>query len=112
MRRGEVWFADTGPGGDRPVLVMTRDPVAARVDAVVIAQITTRTRGLTSELALTPEIDGVPTTCVVSFDNLATLPRNSLRRYVTTLPEARMVQACTALNAALGCIVQVGDQSS
>ena len=32
MRRGEVWFAAT-PGGDRPVLVLTRDPVAARIGA-------------------------------------------------------------------------------
>ena len=39
MRRGEVWFAAT-PGGDRPVLVLTRDPVAARIGAVVVAALT------------------------------------------------------------------------
>lgn len=33
MRRGEVWFAST-PGGDRPVLVLTRDPVADRIRSV------------------------------------------------------------------------------
>jgi mRNA interferase MazF len=32
MRRGEIWFAAT-PGGDRPVLVLTRDPVAERMTA-------------------------------------------------------------------------------
>ena len=36
MQRGEVWFAAT-PGGDRPVLVLTRDPVAGRVANVVVA---------------------------------------------------------------------------
>lgn len=42
MQRGEVWFAAT-PGGDRPVLVLTRDPVADRIGAVVVAALT-RTR--------------------------------------------------------------------
>ncbi len=36
MKRGEVWFAAT-PGGDRPVLVLKRDPVANRIGAVVVA---------------------------------------------------------------------------
>ncbi len=45
MRRGEVWFAAT-PGGDRPVLVLTRDPVAARIGAVVVAALTRTERGL------------------------------------------------------------------
>ena len=34
MQRGELWFAAT-PGGDRPVLVLTRDPIADRIGAVV-----------------------------------------------------------------------------
>ena len=32
IRRGEIWFAAT-PGGDRPVLILTRDPVADRIGA-------------------------------------------------------------------------------
>jgi len=103
MRRGEVWFADTGRGGDRPVLVLTRDPVAGRMESVVVAQLTTRVRGLTTELPLTPVDDGVPTDCVVSFDNIVTLPTISLRRYVSTVSAGRMIQACEVLNAALGC---------
>jgi mRNA interferase MazF len=85
------------------VLVLTRDPVAARIGAVVVAQLTTHIRGLKSELLLDPVMDGVPSECVVSFDNLATLPRSSFRSYVTTLSEGRMHLACFSLNAALGC---------
>ncbi len=103
MRRGEIWFAATGRGGDRPVLVLTRDPVAARIGAVVVAQLTTHIRGLKSELRLDPETDGVPSDCVVSFDNIVTIPQASFRSYVTTVSEARMHIACGALNAALGC---------
>jgi mRNA interferase MazF len=101
MPRGEVWFAAT-PGGDRPVLVLTRDPVADRIGSIVVAALTRTTRGLVSELELTTA-DGVPTDCVVNFDNIHTIPRETLRRKVTTLPPARMAQACRTLQAATGC---------
>lgn len=102
MRRGEIWFAAT-PGGDRPVLVLTRDPVAERIQQVVVAALTRTVRGLVSELELTPEDDGVPSACVVNFDNLHTVGRDRLRRRVTTLAPARMARACRVLNGALGC---------
>ncbi len=102
MRRGEIWFAAT-PGGDRPVLVLTRDPVAERIRNVVVATLTRTVRGLVSELDLTPEVDGVPTPCVVNFDNLHTVERALLRRRVTTLSAPRMAAACRVLNDALGC---------
>ena len=102
MRRGEIWFAAT-PGGDRPVLVLTRDPVADRIGAVVVAALTRTVRGLISELELTPDDDEVPTHCVANFDNLHTLPKDAFRRRVVQLPSARMSQACRVLLAATGC---------
>jgi len=102
MRRGEIWFAAT-PGGDRPVLVLTRDPVADRIATVVVAGLTRTVRGLVSELELTPSEDGVPTACVVNFDNLHTIDRSSFRRRVTTLSPARMARACRTLVDAVGC---------
>ncbi|HEY9555899.1 MAG TPA: type II toxin-antitoxin system PemK/MazF family toxin [Acidimicrobiales bacterium] len=101
MQRGEIWFAAT-PGGDRPVLVLTRDPVADRIGAIVVAALTRARRGLASELELTPA-DGVPTDCVVNFDNVHTIPRQSFRRRVTTLSPPRMAEACRTLQAATGC---------
>jgi mRNA interferase MazF len=102
MRRGEIWFAAT-PGGDRPVLILTRDPVAARIGSVVVAALTRTRRGLVSELGLTPAEDGVPTECVVNFDNVHTIGRDALRGRVTALAPPRMAQACRALRDALGC---------
>jgi len=102
MRRGEIWFAAT-PGGDRPVLVLTRDPVADRIDAIVVAALTRTRRGLVSELELTAADDDVPTDCVVNFDNLHTVSRASFRRHVVTLPAPRMAKACRALRDALAC---------
>ena len=102
MQRGEVWFAAT-PGGDRPVLVLTRDPVADRIGAVVVAALTRTQRGLVSEIQLTSARDGVPTECVVNFDNIHTIGRDTFRRQVTTLSTGRMAEACRALAAATGC---------
>lgn len=101
MQRGEIWFATT-PGGDRPVLVLTRDPVADRIGSIVVAALTRTRRGLVSELALTPA-DGVPSDGVVNFDNLHTIPRTTFRRRVATLSPARMAEACRTLQAATGC---------
>jgi mRNA interferase MazF len=101
MQRGEIWFAAT-PGGDRPVLVLTRDPVADRIGAVVVAALTRTRRGLVSELELT-KADGVPTDSVVNFDNIHTIPRDTFRRRVAALPASRMAEACRVLQAATGC---------
>lgn len=101
MQRGEIWFVAT-PGGARPVLVLTRDPVAARIGSVVVAALTRTRRGLVSELELT-EADGVPTDSVVNFDNVHTIPRETFRRKVTTLSSARMAEACRTMQAATGC---------
>lgn len=102
MQRGEVWFAKT-PGGDRPVLVLTRDPVADRIGFVVVAALTRTRRGLVSELELNPEDDGVPTECVVNFDNIHTLPRAAFRRRIVLLKPLRLGQACGVLRDAMGC---------
>jgi len=102
MQRGELWFAAT-PGGDRPVLVLTRDPVAERIGSVVVAALTRTRRGLVSELELTAADDGVPDDCVVNFDNIHTLPRERFRRRVASLSPARQAQACRVLAAAAGC---------
>jgi mRNA interferase MazF len=102
MQRGEIWFAAT-PGGDRPVLVLTRDPVADRMGSVVVAALTRSRRGLISELDLSARDDGVPSDCVANFDNIHTLPRELFRRRVTQLSPPRMAEACDTLSAATGC---------
>ena len=102
MRKGEIWFAAT-PGGDRPVLVLTRDPVADRIGSVVVAILTRTRRGLVSELELTAADDRLPSDCVVNFDNIHTLPRAAFRRKISSLSPARLHQACHTLRAATGC---------
>ncbi len=85
------------------MLVLTRDPVADRVGSVAVAALTRTRRGLVSELVLTAAEDGVPSDCVVNFDNVHTLPRDSFRRRVAGLSPPRMAQACRTLRNAMGC---------
>ncbi len=85
------------------MLVLTRDPVADRIGSIVVAALTRTRRDLTSELVLTPVADGVPTECVVNFDNVHTLARERFRRRVAILSPTRMAEACRTLNAATGC---------
>ena len=110
MKRGEVWFAAT-PGGDRPVLVLTRDPVAGRIGSVVVAALTRTRRGLVSELDLTASSDGVPTDCIVNFDNLHTLARESFRSRVTTLSSAiSQIPSAIFLTGMLSFVVPSGEE--
>ncbi len=102
MVRGEVWWATT-PSGERPVVVLTRDPVADRIGAVVVAACTRTVRGLLSELSLGPD-DGMPEACVATFDNVHTLRRTAFRQRITQLPTSRMDEACRVLDRSLGCV--------
>jgi mRNA interferase MazF len=56
-----------------------------------------------SELDLTAAADGVPTDCVVNFDNLHTVPRDAFRRPIAKLEPARLAEACQRLRDAVGC---------
>ena len=101
MRRGEVWWA-TLPAGRRPVVVLTRDAAIPLLGTVTVAPMTTRVRGIPTEVPLGVS-DGVPRPGVVSLDNVQILPKRSLRRRITSLSAARLDQVCDALRYALGC---------
>ncbi|HVB91458.1 MAG TPA: type II toxin-antitoxin system PemK/MazF family toxin [Acidimicrobiales bacterium] len=85
------------------MVVLTRDPVADRIGSVVVAALTRTRRGLVSELDLSSEVDGVPSDCVVNFDNIHTLPREVFRRWVATLSASRLAEVCRVMAAAIGC---------
>lgn len=85
------------------MLILTRDPVADRIQSIVVAALTRTRRDLVSELPLSSVDDDVPTDCVVNFDNVHTVPRTAFRRRVTSLSDARMRQACRTLRDAVGC---------
>jgi mRNA interferase MazF len=102
VNRGEVWWVEHPAQGRRPFLVLTRQAVIPVVRKVTVVPATTRVRGIPSELPLSTD-DGMPTDCVLNFDNLAVLSKGLFVARICQLSPVRMVQACRALSVAMGC---------
>lgn len=102
MRRGEVrWHTFRPPDKKRPVLIITRNSVLGLLTGITVAQLTTNIRGIPTEVLLTPQEDGVRAVCVVNLDNIQTVQKRSLGKYITTLSEERMSDVEKAICFAL-----------
>src|SRR5439155_270102 len=90
MRRGEVWWADLPlPVGNRPVVVLTRDAVLATIGAVVVALVTRTVRDLPTEVVLGRK-QGLPVRSVANLDNIPTVPRGRLIRWMGSCDGAKV----------------------
>jgi mRNA interferase MazF len=70
MRRSEIrWYKFHPPDKNRPVLILSRNPVIEYLGEVTIAPVTTTIRDIPSEVLLT-KADGLPRECVVNCDHL------------------------------------------
>lgn len=101
-RRGELWFADVPGDKMRPVLILTRDPLGHLLHSVICAPITSKIRGLATEVGLGPEA-GLAQESVANFDNTFLLARARLVRRLGRAPGPAMEAACRALATAAGC---------
>ena len=78
VARNDIYWADLGPpAGRRPVCVLTRDAATSVLNSVTCAPITRTIRGIRSEIKLGPQ-HGLPEACVISCDNVITVPNNAL----------------------------------
>ena len=102
MRRGEVWWAKLPlPAGRRPVLLLSRNEAYLVRDLVTVAPLTTRIRGIPTEVRLGAE-DGLPRECVVNLDTITTIPKASLAERIAILSTEKLVTVEQALRFALG----------
>lgn len=101
-RRGEVWFADVPGDRRRPVLVLSRDPMGRVLHSIICAPITSRVRGLSTEVDLGSEA-GLAQASVANFDNLLLLSRSRLLRRLGRATSPTMTAACDAVAIATGC---------
>ena len=102
MRRGEVrWYTFKAPDKRRPVAILTRDSAIGFLTHLTVAPITTSIRDIPSEVFLSEE-DGLPENCVMTLDNVQTVPKGSIGARITTLSAERLAEAGTALLFALG----------
>lgn len=99
--RGEVWWGEAPDEKGRPFLVVSRDGANDVMQRVLVAPVTTRVRGLPSELAL-GAAEGLPVPSVASFDNIRPFPKAMLVRRLGSLgPRAHEI--CRAAGATLDC---------
>lgn len=99
MNRGDVWDADLA-GGRRPVVIVTRDVVIPLLARVTVAPVTNTVRGIPSEVPL-GRGEGLGRDCVANCDNLATIPKDSLRSRRGELGPASLQELGRALSVAL-----------
>ncbi len=83
----------------RPVLVLTREPVRPYLSSVTIAPVTTTIRGLSTELPL-GAANGLDDECVVSCDNVTTVPAGTLGRQIGRLLPSQEPALARALTLA------------
>lgn len=83
----------------RPVLVLTRDLVRPYMTRVTVAPITSTVRGLSTEVPLGPA-NGLDDQCVVSCDNIVTVPKVALGRQIGYLLPAQEPALTAAIHAA------------
>ncbi len=97
IQQGEIRWAELDPPlRKRPVLILTRSSAIPRLTNVIVAPITRSMRGIASEVRLEPA-DGVPTASAVSLENLLTIPKRTVRRWITSLPPAKLQAVFAAI---------------
>jgi len=83
----------------RPVLVLTRELVRPHLTTVTIAPITTRIRGLSTEVGVGAE-NGLAGPSVISCDNVTTIPADALGEQVGVLLDNQEQALTDAITAA------------
>lgn len=78
MRRGEIYWASLGPVYERrPVCILTRGEGIPGLTSITCAVLTTRVRGIHSEVPVPAEL-GLRQPSVISCDNLVTVAKDAL----------------------------------
>ena len=94
MRRGEIWWADmdepsgSGPGGRRPVVIISSDRYnAGRIQTVIVAILTTSLQisGYPGNFVVRRKVSGLARDSVANVTQLFTLDRDWLSDHVGQL---------------------------
>lgn len=101
MNRGEIWEADIGgKAGRRPVLILTRSAVIPYLSKIVVTEITTKGKGYPTQIDIGQQ-GNLKKHSFVSAENLYTLPKERLRRYLGELSADTLTKVSQAIIFAL-----------
>lgn len=102
MNQGDVYlFTFKPPDKRRPVLILTRDALIPKLNAVSVAPMTTTFRNAETEVVLT-EDDGMSEDCVINLTGIQTVAKDKIGSFVTHLSIERMREVKQAIEAAFG----------
>ncbi len=102
VERGEIWWGESPDQKGRPYLVVSRDAANQVMQRVLVAPVSTRVRGIPSELTLGVD-EGMPRECIASFDNLRSFRKSMLVRRLGSLGALRHREMCSVAAATLDC---------
>jgi len=101
VRRGEVWWAELPlPAGRRPVVLLSRNEAYQVRENVTVAPVTTRIRGIPTEVILGPR-EGLRRLGVANLDSILTVQKSLLRIRIAKLPPAKVDAVNRAIKFAL-----------
>lgn len=87
----------------RPALVLTRDLARPYLSKVTVAPLTSRIRGLSTEVRVNAS-NGLDHDCVVSLDNIVTIPTSDLGRMIGYLLPEQELALTEAVHAAFDLV--------
>jgi len=100
VNRGDVYEVPWPDLGRRPAVIVTRPTAIPYLANVTVVLVTTRVRGLPTEVEL-GAAHGLAEGSVANADNLLTLPKTELARHLGTLGPAELHTLDQALRIAL-----------
>jgi mRNA interferase MazF len=102
VARGEVWWGETPEEKGRPFLVVSRDAANRVMQRVLVAPVTSRIRGVPSELLL-GQAEGLRQQSVAAFDTLQPFPKAMLVHRIGALGPDRFHDICRTVGATIDC---------
>jgi mRNA interferase MazF len=110
MNRGDIWMINLGgKAGTRPVVVLTRQNVLEYLNKVIVAEITTKGKGYPTEVFINQKAN-LPKPSFVQADNIHTVPKKMLEKFLGTLDSAIMVEISKKVVLALeleSCMAEI-----
>lgn len=114
MKRGEIYRADLDPvvgseqGGVRPVLIIQNDTGNRHSPTVIVAAITSQGKKpyLPTHVAILPEESGLQKPSVILLEQLRTLEKSRLHKYLGRVAAPVMERVDRALGISLGAYIK------